>query len=662
MSEYAAVAVVVSVAAGAGAYFMQSADNNKKKKPTSQKVVEVVEDQPHVKVAQVEGAPNEKRRKQKADAAARKANSEKARLAAANAEFEKQKEAVRMVDARAKKESEKLRLGNLAAVAQAKADRKKELDAIQRARDAERKTKEAEAKKNKVEQEKLAKVKEQRRAENKAKEADNEKRRIEKAAKLAERSAKRKKQIADDEQAARESKQREEEVAIKQAEEDAAVRKAELELEQAKLSKSANWNKSSEEANARKAEKAAKHIQKKQAKIEKAKAKALVRQQLGASLIQTAPREDALSASSVEAKGAFTIERAVPNGEEQEEEEQTVPPVKEEAPKAEEPKAEEPKAEEPKEEEAKAEEPKEEEAKEEVKADDAALETVEQQSNDNKKEITDAQSRLNAIKARADSLQKGKATETTETERTGNGLKENAATQETTATPTTENESFIQPLTDKDWKAKPQAMYTTYDNDVSIGKTCPEFDTLEFIKDGPVAVGDGKTTVIVFFAKFAKGDYTTVVGVNRLKELFPDIQFFGILYDPEKADAQGFVKKIGTAMPEIYIDNLVCDYPLAWDNGKVVKEAFRKTAALMTLTASAIFVVGGNEKIVWREQFGPGYPPKMGQLGEQLRRHLAGEKLLSNGDKPVVEEGSDDEDPNDGIDMGDDDYDSDLGF
>lgn len=115
-------------------------------------------------------------------------------------------------------------------------------------------------------------------------------------------------------------------------------------------------------------------------------------------------------------------------------------------------------------------------------------------------------------------------------------------------------------------------------------------------------------------------------------------------------------------MPEIYIDNLVCDYPLAWDNGKVVKEAFRKTAALMTLTASAIFVVGGNEKIVWREQFGPGYPPKMGQLGEQLRRHLAGEKLLSNGDKPVVEEGSDDEDPNDGIDMGDDDYDSDLGF
>ena len=70
-------------------------------------------------------------------------------------------------------------------------------------------------------------------------------------------------------------------------------------------------------------------------------------------------------------------------------------------------------------------------------------------------------------------------------------------------------------------------------------------------------------------------------------------------------------------------------------------------------------MVDGAGTIVWREQFGQGHAPHQGQLGEQIRRTLAGESLLKNGPKPAEEaEGEEEE-----LDMGGaDDYDSDLGF
>ena len=68
-------------------------------------------------------------------------------------------------------------------------------------------------------------------------------------------------------------------------------------------------------------------------------------------------------------------------------------------------------------------------------------------------------------------------------------------------------------------------------------------------------------------------------------------------------------------------------------------------------------MVDGAGTIVWREQFGQGHAPHQGQLGEQIRRTIAGEELLKNGTKPAEEE----EEEEEGV--GDyDDYDSDLGF
>lgn len=208
--------------------------------------------------------------------------------------------------------------------------------------------------------------------------------------------------------------------------------------------------------------------------------------------------------------------------------------------------------------------------------------------------------------------------------------------------------------------ATPPEAYMTYEDDAAIGKDAPSIDSVEYVKGDPIKLGDGKVSVVTFFAKFAKGDYTTVVGVSKLADAFPDVQFLGISVDPAKGDAEGFLKKIGTSMPEIYVASLDVNYPLAWDAGKAVKEEYRKAAGMMALGASACFVVDGSGKIVWREQFGQGHPPSKGQLGEQIRRAVAGEELLKNGPKPKTEE--DDEEEEEMEMGGDDDYDSDLGF
>ena len=134
--------------------------------------------------------------------------------------------------------------------------------------------------------------------------------------------------------------------------------------------------------------------------------------------------------------------------------------------------------------------------------------------------------------------------------------------------------------------ATPPVAYMTYDDDAALGKPAPPIGTAEYVKGDPITLGGGKVAVVTFFAKFAKGDYTTIVGVNKLAAAFPDVSFVGLSIDPDKADAEGFLKKLGTAMPEIYIDSLDVSYPLAWDNGKAAKEAFRILGLGLTLTVS----------------------------------------------------------------------------
>ena len=206
-----------------------------------------------------------------------------------------------------------------------------------------------------------------------------------------------------------------------------------------------------------------------------------------------------------------------------------------------------------------------------------------------------------------------------------------------------------------DWQIRTMDMYLTYDNDKALGRPAPALDSVEYFKGEPVALGGGKLTVVMFFGKFAKGDYTTIDGCGKLSEVFPTVQFVGIALDPKKEDAEKFLAKIGTEMKENSIKKMTCPFPLAWDAGKTAKTAY---SALGLVAPSSIYVVGGDGNIVWREQFGQGYsPPKKGQLREQLYQLVTGGALLKNGDPPVV---SDDEEE---MDLGgEDDYDDDLGF
>lgn len=171
--------------------------------------------------------------------------------------------------------------------------------------------------------------------------------------------------------------------------------------------------------------------------------------------------------------------------------------------------------------------------------------------------------------------------------------------------------------------------FVTYADDAALGKPAPSLSTLEWIQGEPLKFGEGKITVLLFFAKFAKGDYTTVsatdfptastgnsglswgrgggerereracvgsgeaesphgrstcptggmggalenqltpankprighqvAGITKLAKAFAkvdNVQFVGVSVDPDKGDAEGFLKKIGTDMPEIYIYNL----------------------------------------------------------------------------------------------------------
>jgi hypothetical protein len=206
---------------------------------------------------------------------------------------------------------------------------------------------------------------------------------------------------------------------------------------------------------------------------------------------------------------------------------------------------------------------------------------------------------------------------------------------------------------------KIEEKWMIYDDDASFGKKAPNITTAEPLKDEAAKLGE-KPTLVFFWAKSHKGDYTTIVGVSDLADKYGEYaNFVGIGIDADKKDSQGLLKKIGTAMPNEYIDEFRVNIPLVWDLDKECKEAYRAVAKVMTITPSACFLIDTDRNIVWREQFGQGYAPKEGQLGEQLRRLIMGEELIKNGNAPVAEESEDDEDMAMG---GDSDEDSDLGF
>jgi len=598
-------------------------------------------------VKQVDNGPNEAKRRKRAAAAKAKASAEAAAKDAAAATVRKelaaQQKATKLATAEAlmKKDAydAEAKARKSAVAAQAKAElksletRRKENKA---AEDKAAKTAEAKKKAAAANVEKLAKE-----------EKVNAKKREAKKEALRAGAAARKQAIAD-------SKKREEErleaiageearLAAIQAEED----KKEAALEALKREKSANWEESGKKAVAERQKKLDVKLARKTAKQAKNQARADEKQAF----------EQEIEAGVEALKNGGGSYDVAEDDDDEDDDEDVDGEDDEDA------------DEDADEDDEDADEGEADEATEDAAEDDAedvaddAAEAVEEPADDLAEKIGEAEDESNAIKVDAEAIKERVDAAKAKVD----GLETAEAPAAAAAKPVAKPVVAAAPWDSEAWRAEPKKMpktvpeaYCTYSDDSALGKDAPALDSLVYIKDGPVAYSSEIPTVIVFWAKFAKGDYTSIVGVSEICDDFKEqAQFVGISVDPNVDDAKSFLKKMGTAMPELDVKKMLANYPLAWDVDKTVKNAFMEACGLMTLGASATFIVDKKGKVLWREQFGQGYAPKKGQLREQLRRHCGGEGMLSNGKKPVDEES--DEDLAEGAEM-DCDYDSDLGF
>jgi len=183
----------------------------------------------------------------------------------------------------------------------------------------------------------------------------------------------------------------------------------------------------------------------------------------------------------------------------------------------------------------------------------------------------------------------------------------------------------------------------TYNDDPALGKPMPDMSTLKWLKGE--APKKGEVTVVLFWAKYAKGDYKHVAHFNELLKKHPELQLIGISCDAEEGDAAKFLTKIGKEMAEQNIKSLDCDYAMAFDVGKVVGTACKELSKLNMMSAGMAYILNKEGTIVWREGFSSSWVLDNGQFGEQLRRVLKGEALIDNGAAPDDKEEEDDDTP-----------------
>jgi len=147
----------------------------------------------------------------------------------------------------------------------------------------------------------------------------------------------------------------------------------------------------------------------------------------------------------------------------------------------------------------------------------------------------------------------------------------------------------------------------------------------------------GKFTLVMFWAKYLKDNCFPMLlaGNGFLKDpAFRDkIRIVAVATDPKEDQVQRFIDK--AACP--------CDFPLAFDEGWKVKNAYTDVTGMSSMLAPQVFVVTPNGKIAWREAFSKGHPYEKTDFPEQLRRIVNGEEIISYGPSPLVDESESDE-------------------
>jgi len=201
-------------------------------------------------------------------------------------------------------------------------------------------------------------------------------------------------------------------------------------------------------------------------------------------------------------------------------------------------------------------------------------------------------------------------------------------------------------------KEAPPADKMTYSDDKALGEPMPDLSSLKWLQGE--APESGKPLVVLFWAKYAKGDYKHLPHFSHLADEATGAQFIGISCDAEEEDAAKLLTKFGKAMPEQNIPLFECKFPLAYDEGKVVGNAFKTLSALNTMSAGMAYIVDASGTIVWREGFTSSWFLEHGQFSEQLALLLDGKDLIDNGEAPKDDDEEVDEDANPTITTGPD--------
>lgn len=195
-------------------------------------------------------------------------------------------------------------------------------------------------------------------------------------------------------------------------------------------------------------------------------------------------------------------------------------------------------------------------------------------------------------------------------------------------------------------KVEVDPKYIVYSDDEALGKDCPSLANLKVLHNNDPDWFDAtakKTTVLFLWAKFAKGDYTTVVEFSRLSEIHrkDGVQFIGVSTDLAEKDVQKFIDtKVGTFQPtlgEAGLD-IKAELSLAFDPSREVHTALKEMLPGVSVGVGMAFLINKEGKIVWREQYSRGKSSAGGMFEKQLLKLKAGEELLSNGASPEEDE------------------------
>ncbi|EKF98742.1 hypothetical protein TCSYLVIO_010353 [Trypanosoma cruzi] len=178
---------------------------------------------------------------------------------------------------------------------------------------------------------------------------------------------------------------------------------------------------------------------------------------------------------------------------------------------------------------------------------------------------------------------------------------------------------------------------TTYADDRALGQVAPSLEKLEPIRGAKVAIEGGKVYVLYFFNTFYRGADPVNEELTVLSEKYGDrVVFVAISNDVDKEKTEKYLNK--TIVDENTKKPLRLAPPhILFDEKKATGKKYAESSNLTVMSCPMAFIVGGDGKIAWRQQFLQTFTISQSNFEAQLNHVLAGEALESNGPRPVVQ-------------------------